>query len=53
MLCSLTRESKKEKDVEKKKVQLADNVEQPSEAGMMCFIDGKHSGGVRRFVQGC
>ena len=39
MLCSLTRDSKKE-NVEKKKVWFAEDVKQLSKAGMMCTIDG-------------
>ena len=39
VLCSFTRDSKKGKDVEKKKIQFMDNVKLPSEAGMMCSID--------------
>ena len=39
MLCSLMKDSKKEKNSEKKKVRFTVNVKQPLEAGMICTID--------------
>ena len=40
VLCYLTRDRRKEKNIEEKKVWFAENDKQPSEAGMMCTIDG-------------
>ena len=34
------RDNKKEKEIENKKIRFAENVKQPSEAGMMCTING-------------